>query len=156
MQKLPLLLKVALIGGAVWVATKIAAALSLQFSPGKISVNGSTVVLGLDILNTSVFPVAYQNLSGEIFINGQSVGTVFNNQEQQIIANGLTHLDLAYVPLPGTLITEILNAVSSGASQQVQLKGTVTAEHIPVTFSETYNTPDVSGIVSALKNIFGQ
>jgi hypothetical protein len=153
--KMPFILKIVLIGGAIWLATKVAAALSLKLSPGRITVQGTTILLGLDILNTSSFPIAYQNFFGNVFVNNENVGTVYDNTAQQIIGNGLTHLDLNFIPLPGTLITDIISAVSSGASQALTIQGHITAENIPIPISETYNTPNFSGAVNELKNLLG-
>lgn len=148
-------MKIALIAGAAWLATKIAAALSLKLSPGRISVSGSTIILGLDILNTSSFPIAYENFFGNIYVNGASVGTVYDNTAQTIIGNGVTHLDLNFVPLPGTLLSDIISAVETGASQSITLKGHITAENIPIPITENYNTPDLTGAVNTLQNLLG-
>ncbi len=145
--------KLLLIAGGIWLATKVAAALSLKLSPGAFSLNGSSLQIGLNITNTSTFPIAYDNFSGTVLINGQSVGTVYDNTAQTIIANGVTQLNLLFTPLPGTLITDIANAFETGASQQIILRGTITAENIPIPISQTYNSPNLTGAVSQVSSL---
>lgn len=146
-------LKLVLIAGGVWLATKIAAALSLKLSPGAISVQGSNLVVGLLITNTSNFPISYDNFLGALYINGVNAGAVYDNTAQDIIANGQTELQMIFTPLPGTIISSIMQEISSGgASQTITLKGTLTAENIPVPITTSYNTPDLTGAVSQIKN----
>jgi hypothetical protein len=145
--------KIALIAGAAWLLTKIAAALSLKLSPGGIGVSGSSLSLKLQILNTSTFPIGYDNFNGSVYINNSLVGTVYDNTAQQIIGNGVTDLTLLFSPLPGTLISDIISEVSTGASDLVQVKGILTAENIPIPISLTYVSPDLSGAASQVQNL---
>lgn len=147
------ILKIALIAGGIWLATKIAAALSLKLTPGTFGLSGSSVSIGVDILNTSTFPISYDNFTGTVYINGSSVGTVYDNTAQQIIANGTTNLSLLFSPLPGTLLADIAAAFTTGASQLVQIKGIIKAENIPIPISLTYVTPDMSGAVNQVSNV---
>lgn len=145
-------LKIVLIAGGVWLATKIAAALSLKLSPGSISMQGSSLVVGLLITNTSNFSIAYDNFLGHLFINGVDAGAVYDNTAQDIIANGQTELNLVFTPQPGTLINSIMQEIQSGgASQTITLKGTLTAENIPVPITTSYSSPDLTGAVSQIK-----
>jgi hypothetical protein len=147
-------LKIGLIAAAVWVATKVAAALSLKLSPGAISVDGTNLNIQLIVTNTSTFPISYDNFTGSVYINNQNAGAVYDNTAQKIAANAQTVLNLTFVPLPGTIISNIISEIQSGgASQLIQLKGTLTAENIPLPISTTYVTPNYTGVVSTVKNL---
>jgi LEA14-like dessication related protein len=147
------IVKIALIAGGIWLATKIAAALSLKLTPGSISVSGNAIALDLNILNTSTFPIAYDNFFGNVYVNNQNVGTVYDNTAQQIIGNGITTLQLLFTPLPGTLITDVINFFETGSSAAITIRGHITAENIPIPISETYNTPNLSGAVNQVQNL---
>jgi hypothetical protein len=147
------ILRLALIAGGIWLATKIAAALSLKLSPGSVGLSGSSLSIGVNILNTSTFPIAYDNFTGTVYVNGSSVGTVYDNTAQQIVANGNTSLNLLFSPLPGTLINDLVSAFDTGASQLVQIKGIIKAENIPIPISLTYVTPNLTTAVNQVSNL---
>lgn len=131
---------IAVVGLGIWLLTKVKAGYSLQFVPRGISFDGANILIKLGVINSSQFPLTFNNFSGNLFLNQSPIGIVTDFQGQTISANGETDLILAFQPNVGVLITDIVNFIKDPTNtQSFNLQGSLTVENISMPVNQNLN-----------------
>jgi LEA14-like dessication related protein len=134
-----------IIGGVIglWLLLKLKMASVLQYTFAGISIGNGTILnpqllISINIFNPTNTSSTINSINANIYSNASLIGTVSATYNQSIASNATTTLQLPLNLQLGGLLQDIATTIQqTGAT--FEIKGTVTADLIPVPLDITYN-----------------
>jgi len=128
-----------LVGGGfvLWyLLTRIQTIGNLNFVPRGLGIVGNAVSVILGIQNPTSNALLFNSLSGDLMVNGNSVGNVADFQPVTIMPNSETPITLLITPnifgIAANAIDQISNGLTGGISAKLQAIANVNNTPVPV------------------------
>ena len=115
---------------------------SLTYTIQGISIGGSLlnpgIVLALQVNNPTMTSADLDSINANVIVNNNIVGVISQTIPQTIAANTSTIINIPVALNVGNAISDVINILQSQQAN-VEIKGSITADLIPIPLDITYN-----------------
>ena len=119
---------------------KMANSLTYKINGFNISgdITAPVLVISLQIYNPTTVSADIQSINADLLVNNSIVGIVNSNEKQTIAANTSTIINIPISVNLTQAITDVI-AIIKNKSANINVKGSLTVDFIPIPFDIQYN-----------------